>query len=120
MDCLCVVEALVLVDPNLLFFETAVEAFDVAVSLGVVVGGAAVLYAEPAESFDITRRSELRAVIGVEVEHDKGELPCRMLSSKGISQASEMRGVASTTSHCVSSSTASIWGSIPLPSRPSP
>jgi hypothetical protein len=30
----------------------------------------------------------------------------RMLSSKGISQASEMHGVASTTHHCVSSSTA--------------
>ena len=37
-----VVEALVLVDPDLLFLQAAVEAFDIAVSLGVVVRGAAV------------------------------------------------------------------------------
>lgn len=59
----CVVEALVLVDPDLLFFQAAVEALDVAVSLGMVVSGAAVLYAESAESFDVTRRSELRAIV---------------------------------------------------------
>jgi len=60
---LCVVEALVLVDPYLLFFQTAVEAFDVAVAFGMVVGGAAVLDAEPVEGFDVARRGELRAVI---------------------------------------------------------
>lgn len=59
----CVVEALVLVDPDLLFFQAAVEAFDAAVSLGVVVSGAAVPDAEPAEGFDVARRGELRAVV---------------------------------------------------------
>jgi len=34
-------QALVLIDPDLLFFEAAVEAFDVPVAFGVVVGGAA-------------------------------------------------------------------------------
>jgi hypothetical protein len=59
----CVVEALALVDPDLLFFQAAVEALDVAVALGVVVGGAAVLDAEPAEGFDVAGRGELRAVV---------------------------------------------------------
>ena len=37
----CMGQALVLIDPDLLFFEAAVEAFDVPVAFGVVVGGAA-------------------------------------------------------------------------------
>ncbi len=48
---LCVVEALILVDLDLLFFQAAVEAFDVAVAFGVVVGGAAVRDAEPVDGF---------------------------------------------------------------------
>ena len=61
---LCVVEALILVDPCLLFYQAAVEAFDVAVAFGMVVSGAAVLDAEPVEGFDVARRGELRAVNG--------------------------------------------------------
>ena len=49
----CMVEALVLVDPDLLFLQAAVEAFDIAVAFGVVVGGAAMLDAEPVEGFDV-------------------------------------------------------------------
>jgi hypothetical protein len=40
---LCLVEALVLVDPYLFFFQAAAKAFDIAVAFGMVVGGAAVL-----------------------------------------------------------------------------
>jgi len=48
-----VVEAPVLVDPDLLFFQAAMEAFDVAVAFRVVVGGSAMLDAEPVEGYDI-------------------------------------------------------------------
>ena len=37
------VEALVLVEPHLLFFQAAMKPFDVAVALGMVVGGAPVV-----------------------------------------------------------------------------
>ena len=57
------VEALILVDPCLLY-QGAVEAFDVAVAFGMVVSGAAVVEGEPVEGFDVARRGELRAVNG--------------------------------------------------------
>ena len=42
-DGLLCVEALVVADTDLIFFQTVMEAFDVAVAFGVVVGGAAML-----------------------------------------------------------------------------
>ncbi len=45
-------QTLVLTDPNFLLFQAAVEAFDVAVALGVVVGGAAMpTYNRPPDVF---------------------------------------------------------------------
>jgi hypothetical protein len=62
------VEALVLVDPDILFFQAAVESFDVAVAFGMIVSGAAMLDAKPVEGLHVARRGELRAVVGGERE----------------------------------------------------
>ena len=47
-------EVLIFVEPHLLFFQAAMEPFDVAVALGMVVCCAPVRDAEPIQSFDIT------------------------------------------------------------------
>ena len=49
-------EALVLVDPDLLFFQAAVESFDEAVAFGMIVSGVAMLDAKPVEGFHVSRR----------------------------------------------------------------
>src|SRR5579859_2835629 len=60
----CVVEAAVFVEPDFLFFETAVEAFDQAVAFGMVVRGTAVGDAELAQGLKEAGGGELGAVVG--------------------------------------------------------
>ncbi len=50
--------------PDFLFLETAMEPFDVAVALRVMIGRAPVRNAQPIECLDEPRRSKLRAVVG--------------------------------------------------------
>src|SRR5258708_34821833 len=57
------VEVLIFVEPHLLFFQAAMESFDVTVALGMVVGGAPVGDAQLVQSFDIARRRKLGAVV---------------------------------------------------------
>ena len=54
------VEALVLVEPHLLFFQAAMEPLNVAVALGMVVSRAPVRDAQPIQGFDIARGSKRR------------------------------------------------------------
>src|SRR5580700_10145659 len=58
------VQGAVLRDPDFLFFQAAMEPFDVAVALRVMIGRAAMRDPEPYERFQEPRGSELRAVIG--------------------------------------------------------
>ena len=62
------VEVLVFVEPHLLFFQAAMESFDVTVALGMVVGRAPVRDAQLVQSFDIARRGKLGAVSVVKVK----------------------------------------------------
>jgi len=57
-------QAPILRGPDFLFFQAAVEPFDVAVAFGVVIGGPPVRDAEPSECLQEARRSELRSVVG--------------------------------------------------------
>jgi hypothetical protein len=58
------VEALVLVEPHLLFFQAAMEPLDITVALGMVVSRAPVRDAQPIQGFDISCGRKLRAVVG--------------------------------------------------------
>ena len=48
------VEALVLVEPHLLFFQAAMKPLNVAVAFGMVVGRAPMRDAQPVQGFDIS------------------------------------------------------------------
>src|ERR1700722_5257182 len=50
--------------PDFLFLQAAMEAFDVAVALRVMIGRASMRDAQPVQSLDEPGRSELRAVVG--------------------------------------------------------
>ena len=49
------VEVLVFVEPHLLFFQAAMEPFDVTIALGMVVSRAPMRDAQLVQRFDITR-----------------------------------------------------------------
>src|SRR5208282_176057 len=58
------IEVLILVEPYLLFFQTAMKPFDVTVSLGMIVSRAPMRDAQLIQSFDITGRRKLGTVVG--------------------------------------------------------
>src|ERR1700722_15687768 len=56
-------QAPILRRPDFLFFQAAVEPFDVAVALWVMIRRASMRNAQPVQSLDVPGRSELRAVV---------------------------------------------------------
>src|SRR5579864_5420358 len=57
-------QASILRRPDFLFFQAAMEPFNVAVSFRVMIGRASMRDAQPIQSLDEPGRSELRAVVG--------------------------------------------------------
>src|SRR5712671_8064678 len=60
----CFFQAAILRRPDFLFLQAAMEPFDVAVALRVMIGRAPVRDAEPPKRFQEARRSELRSIVG--------------------------------------------------------
>ena len=54
----------ILCRPDFFFLQTAMEPFDVAVALGVVIRRPSMRNAQPIQCFDKARRSELRSIVG--------------------------------------------------------
>jgi hypothetical protein len=57
-------ETVVFVEPHLFFFQAAMEPFDVAVAVGMVVSRASMRDTQPVQGFHIACRSKLRAIVG--------------------------------------------------------
>jgi len=58
----CFYQAAILRGPDFLFFQAAVEPFDVAVAFRVMIGSSSVGDAEPPQRLQEARRSELQAL----------------------------------------------------------
>ena len=84
-------QAAILGRPDFLFLQAAMESFDVAVALGVMIGRAPMLDAQPREGFQKARRSELRAVV-------RGERYARFAAALGSRARTACSTAASASS----------------------
>ena len=81
------VEALVLVEPHLLFFQAAMKPLDITVALGMVVSRAPVRDAQPIQGFDISCGRKLRAVVGRQSQTRSTRTERQSLSTARLSAA---------------------------------